>query len=205
MPGGARRVFGAAATAITTIALMTSCASSGNSPRTQTTPKQPAATQAAKTTATTPKEFVSTRYGLALTLPQDWSAVDATFAWDGKELQTPGSPFFFNVSNSESQRTLMAASATVPKGMKLADWQAAMVRAHLSSCSQPTSVQATTLGGEPALTWTESCDGGTVNSNKIAALHDGRGYMIYMPSAAANDAEDQRIFEGMRQSFRFTS
>jgi hypothetical protein len=29
--------------------------------------------------------------------------------------------------------------------------------------------------------------------------------MIYMPSDAANDAEDRRIFEGIRQSFRFTS
>ncbi len=205
MPGGARRAFGAAATAIMTIALMTGCASSGTSPSTQTTPKQPAATQAAKTTAATPKEFVSTRYGLALTLPQDWSETDALFAWDGRELQTPGSPFFFNVTAPTSNRTLMAASAPVPKGMKLAEWQAAMVRAHVSSCSAPSSVRATTLGGEPALTWTESCDGGTVNSTKVAALHGGRGYMIYMPSAAANDAEDQRIFEGMRQSFRFTS
>ncbi len=52
---------------------------------------------------------------------------------------------------------------------------------------------------------TETCDTETVNSNKVAALHGGRGYMIYMPSDAANDAEDRRIFEGIRQSFRFTS
>jgi hypothetical protein len=206
MPGRARkRAFGAAATAITMIALMTSCASSGNPSSTQTAPTRPAVTQAATASATTPKEFVSTRYGLAVTLPQDWSETDALFAWDGRELQSPGSPFFANVKSPTGNRTLMAASAPVPKGMKLADWQAAMVRDHLSSCSEPSSVNATTLGGEPALTWTESCDGGTVNSNKVAALHGGRGYMIYMPSAAANDAEDRRIFEGMRQSFRFTS
>jgi hypothetical protein len=207
MPNGARkRAIGAAASAIATIALMTSCAFSSNPPGTRAAPTQPTATQGAPATATTmPKEFVSTRYGFAVTLPQDWSGVDASFTWDGKGLQSPGSPFFANVTAPAGQRTLMGASAAVPKGMQLTKWQAAMVRAHLSSCSNPTSVQATTLGGEPALTWTERCDSGTVNSTKIAALHGGRGYMIYMPSAAANDAEDRRIFEGMRQSFRFTS
>ena len=99
----------------------------------------------------------------------------------------------------------MGASTKVPKGMQLAKWQAAMVRAHLPSCSEPSSVEATTLGGEPALTWTETCDSGTVNSTKVAALHHGRGYMIYMPSDANNAAEDRTIFEAMRQSFHFTS
>lgn len=206
MPGRARkRPFGSAAIAIATIAVITSCASSGNPSSTAAARTRPAATRAATTMATTPKGFVSTRYGFAVTLPQDWTEVDASFAWDGKGLQPPGSPFFANFTAPTNNRTLMAASATVPRGMQLAEWQAAMVRGHLSSCSGPSSVEATTLGGEPALTWTEKCDGGTVNSTKIATLHGGRGYMVYLPSAAANAAEDGRIFEGIRQSFRFTS
>ncbi len=200
-----RRAFGSALSALATAAVMTACSSPGGHAGTQAAPTQPAGTQASTTRASTPKEFVSKRYHFAVTLPQDWSEVDALFAWDGRELQSPGSPFFANFTAPTSNRTLMAASATVPKGMQLADWQAAMVRGHLSSCSEPSPAEATTLGGEPALAWTEKCDSGTVNSNKVAALHGGRGYMIYMPSAAANDAEDRRIFEGMRQSFRFTS
>ena len=199
-----RRAFGSALSAIATAAVMTACASSGSQPGTQAAPTHLAGTQASTITASKPREFVSTRYGFAVTLPQDWSEVDASFAWDGKGLQAPGSPFFANFTAPASNRTLMAASAAVPKGMRLAEWQAAMVRGHLSSCSEPSAVEVTTLGGEPALAWTEKCDSGTVNSNKVAALHGGRGYMIYMPSDAANDAEDRRIFEGMRQSFRFT-
>ena len=39
----------------------------------------------------------------------------------------------------------------------------------------------------------------------LAALHGDRGYVVYLPSATANDdAEDQSIFDGIRQSFRFT-
>jgi hypothetical protein len=201
-----RRAFGSALTALTAItmvAVMTGCVSSGSQPGTQAASTHPATL--ASTMQASPQEFVSTRYGFAVTLPKDWSEVDAQFAWDGRELQSPGSPFFANFTAPTADRTLMAASATVPKGMQLAEWQAAMVRGHLPSCSEPSSAEATTLGGEPALTWTERCDGGTVNSNKVAALHGGRGYMVYLPSAAANDAEDRRIFEAMRQSFRFTS
>ena len=200
-----KRAFGSALSAITTAAVITACASSGSQPGIQASPRHAAGAQASTTTAARQQEFVSTFYGFAVTLPQDWSEVDALFAWDGKELQTPGSPFFANFNSPTDNRHLLGASATVPKGMKLADWQAAMVRAHLPSCSEPAAVRATTLGREPALAWTEKCDGGTVNSNKVAALHGGRGYMIYMPSSAANDAEDRGIFEGMRQSFRFTS
>jgi len=209
-------VFGSALSAIATVAVLTACgSSSGSQPATtqaaSTHPSgtvassAPASTQLAGTVAASPQEFVSTRYGFAVSLPQDWSETDASFAWNGKSLNTPGSPFFANFIDPTSHRFLMGASAKVPKGMQLAKWQAAMVRAHLPSCSEPSSVKATTLGGEPALTWTETCDGGTVNSTKVAALHGGRGYMIYMPSDANNAAEDRSIFEAMRQSFRFTS
>lgn len=62
------------------------------------------------------------------------------------------------------------------------------------------------LGGEPAMAWTWKCDGGQVDVNLLAALHGGRGHVVYLPSATANDdAEDRRIFEGIRRSFRFTS
>jgi hypothetical protein len=211
-------VFGSALSAIATVAMMTACGSSGSQASTQAASTHPAETVAASTPASThpagtasaskpasPHEFVSTRYGFAVSLPQDWSETDASFAWNGNSLNTPGSPFFANFIDPTSHRFLMGASAKVPKGMQLTKWQAAMVRAHLPSCSEPSSVKATTLGGEPALTWTETCDGGTVNSTKVAALHGGRGYMIYMPSDANNAAEDRSIFEAMRQSFRFTS
>jgi hypothetical protein len=184
---------------------MTACASSGSQSGTQPASILLSGTQSSTTTASEPHEFSSTRYGFAVTLPEGWSEVDASFDWDGKKLQTPGAPFFANFDDPTFKRTLMAASATVPEGMQLADWQAAMVSGHLPSCSEPSNVRQTTLGGEPALAWTETCDDGTVNSNKVAALHGGRGYVMYMPSSAASDAQDRDIFEGIRQSFRFTT
>jgi hypothetical protein len=108
----------------------------------------------------------------------------------------------------------MAASATVPPGTQRADWRAAMVNGAGPMCTPSESlppsaggpsVETTTLGGEPALAWTAHCTDG-YDVNKIVALHDRRGYVMYMPSVAANDdAEDQRLVEAIRQSFRFTS
>ena len=66
-------------------------------------------------------------------------------------------------------------------------------------------METTTLGGEPALAWPVKCSDG-FDSIHLAALHGDRGYVVYLASATANDdAEDRRIFEGIRQSFRFTS
>ena len=63
----------------------------------------------------------------------------------------------------------------------------------------------TTLGGEPALLWTLKCSDG-YDVIHLVALHGDRGYMFYMGSSTANDdAEDLRIFDEARQSFRFTS
>jgi hypothetical protein len=109
----------------------------------------------------------------------------------------------------------MVAAAAVPPGTNLADWRTAMVNGAGPNCtpseSRPSgtggpTVATTTLGDEPSLAWTAHCTDGYVN--KIVALHDGRGYVMYMPPNAAKvdpDPEDQRIFESMRQSFHFTT
>jgi len=208
-----KRAFGSALAAAT-VALMTACGSSDDTHAAQAAPTQPPANQTTSTTtASSSQEFVSNRYDFGLTLPQGWSAVDAKVDWSGTTLSSPGAPSFMNASDAGRTRTLMAAAATVPAGMQLADFRAAMVSGAGRNCtpgeSRPPdaggpSVETTTLGGEPALEWKGQCTDADVN--KIVALHDGRGYVIYMPSATANDdAEDQRIFEAIRQSFHFTS
>ena len=210
MRGRARkRAFGSAMT-IATVAAMTACGSSGSQPDTQAAPTQPAATQASTTNASTTsasstKEFVSDHYAFAVTLPQTWAEVDATIDWDGQHINGPGSSQFANIADFTTDRTLMGAATTVPPGTQLADWQAAMVRGTPSECSAPSSTETTTIGGEPALLWTVKCVDG-LDAIHLVALHGDRGYVVYMGSATANDdAEDRRIFEGIRQSFRFTS
>jgi hypothetical protein len=72
-------------------------------------------------------------------------------------------------------------------------------------CRDAPKTRRTSLGGEPALAWTSVCsEGDKVNVNKIATLHDGRGYILLLPSRAnSGHAEDRRVFESIRRSFSF--
>ena len=192
------------------VAVIAGCGSASSPPGTQSTVAQvvaPPASSSMTLSATTaaPHEFASTRYEFRVILPQDWSETDAIVDWDGMTLSGPGSPFFANIADPAGGRTLMVAAAPVQPGTQLADWQAAMVRATPPVCPGPSTAQPTSIGGEPALAWTVSCSDG-YDVNKLAVLHGQRGYIVYLPSRTANDdTEDQRIFEGIRQSFHFTS
>jgi hypothetical protein len=176
------------------------CGSTGSKPvaqDTQAAPTHPTTTPAA------PHRFVSQRYSFRVTLTSDWTEDDARSAWNGKKLEGIDSPHFANFEDPTG-RALVAAAARVAKGTGLAEWRAAMVRAAPPVCSDSSSVEQTTLGGEPALAWTGACSDG-YHVNKIAALHARRGYMILLPSPTANGTtKDRRIFESLRRSFRFT-
>ena len=149
------------------------------------------------------RKFVSHRYSFRVTLPEGWSAKDALVAWNATKLQGLDSGQFANFNDSTTGRALVAAAAQVPKGMRLAQWRAAMVRAAPSVTSESSSAEKNTLGGEPALAWTATGDG--YHIRKLAALHGTRGYMIFLASPEARtDAEDRRIFDSIRRSFRFT-
>ena len=198
-----------ALTMIATVGLMAACSTSGSqvsgpqNAASQLLPA-PASTSTASVTST-PQEFVSNHYHYAVTSPQGWSDSDAIIDWDGTALAGPGAESFDDLADLASDRTLMTAAAKVPPGTRLADWQEAMVRATPGVCAKPSTVRSTTLGGEPALAWTITCRDG-YDVNNIAAVHGERGYIMYLPSATANDnAEDGRIFEGFRRSFHFTS
>jgi len=167
---------------------------------------QPAPSQVVTATrsAAPAQDFSSKRYGFRLTLTKDWSGSDAKSGWDGKQLQGLQSPLFADFTDNVTYRAFAAAAAPVPKGTQLATWRAAMVRAAPSACTDSPSAERTTLGGEPALAWTATCSDG-YEVNKLASLHGNRGYMALLASTTGSGkAEDRRIFESIRQSFRFT-
>jgi hypothetical protein len=196
--------------AVATAAAAAACGSSGRKPGPQAThaasPQPTATTQAVTATrpAAPPQTFTSKRYSFRVTLTKRWSEDDALAAWNGKKLQGLGSAAFANFADPSTGRTLVAAAARAAKGQGLAEWRAAMVRAAPPFCSESSSAEQTTLGGEPALAWTATCSDG-YHVNKLAALHGTRGYMILLASPKANDiAENRGVFESTLRSFRFT-
>lgn len=204
-----RRAFPLALITIATAAAAAGCASSGGKPAAQATqaaPTQPTATQAITTTrrAAPPHKFTSRRYSFRVTLTKDWFEDDALVAWNGNKLQGLGSAAFANFTDPATGRTLVAGAARAAKGMRLAEWRGAMVRAAPPISSESSSVEPTTLGGEPALAWTATVSDG-YHVHKLAALHGTRGYMIFLASPTTDDdAENRSTFESIRRSFRFT-
>jgi hypothetical protein len=149
-------------------------------------------------------ESGSKRYGFRLTLPTGWSSTDAQSAWAGKQLEGLASPAFANFSDPAMERTFAVAAAPIAKGVHLAAWRAAMVRAAPSVCTESASAESATLGGEPALAWTSKCSDGFAVI-KLATLHGDRGYMTLLGSSATGeDAANRHIWESIRRSFRFT-
>ena len=208
-----RRAFVLGLIPIATVAVAAAaCGSPAGMPATQSTQAmatqstQAMATQSTQATATQPtapaQEFTSEWYGFRVTLTKDWSGDDAVVDWDGAKLQGLRSPAFARFADPATGRTLVAGAARVAEGMGLPEWRAAMVRAAPPVCSESSSVEETSLGGEPALAWIATCSDG--DAIKLAALHGRRGYIIFLDSQTAKDAEDRRIFESIRNSFRFT-
>jgi hypothetical protein len=189
---------------IPVVMLTTACGSSGSTARAQAGPSQSASQAAAAAATAAPQDFTSKRYGFRVTLTKAWTEQDAQADWSGKELQGLASPEFANFTNSATDRTFVAAAAPVAKGMQLAAWRAAIVQATPTACTISSPTEKSTLGGEPALSWTTTCSDG-YDVTKLAARHGTRGYVIFLASATANDnAADRTIFESIRGSFHFT-
>jgi len=148
--------------------------------------------------------FVSDRYGFSVAMPDGWSGTDATIDWGGLSLGGLGSPLYASITDPALGRYLEVGAAPVAEGMDLAAWQALMDGAAPAVCGDPSPVEETTLGGDAALGWTHRCTDG-YDVNKLAALHGGRGYVMFLASPTANDeAEDRRVFDSIRSSFQFT-
>jgi hypothetical protein len=150
------------------------------------------------------RTFTSKRYAFQVDLRGRWSAADAQFGWNGRQLRGLDSPEFANFNNEPTGRTLVVGASRVPGALGLTGWQAAMMRAAPSACSRSTAIARTTLGGEPALAWAARCADG-YNVAKLAAVHGTRGYIVLLASPFADGAaQNHRVFESIRRGFRFT-
>jgi hypothetical protein len=190
--------------AVAVVIASTACGSSSSGSAAPQTAATSTAVTAATTTPAAAQTFTSESYDFRVVLTEDWSAADALVDWDGGAWTGIDAPTFARFTNASTGRTLLVAAARAPKGTTLTEWRAAMVQDAPQICVQSESADETTLDGEPALEWTSACGDG-YDVIRLATLHGKRGYIVLLPSATDNDdAEDQRVFESIRRSFRFT-
>jgi hypothetical protein len=182
--------------AVTLLALIASAVACGaaSSRPSQTTSAPPARTK-----------YISKRYGYEIVLRGRYFIVPAQRQWDGRF------PFGATgqvdlIGDYTQDRKFVVAAKPVPPGMSLSRWEAFVVRVQRRFCHGLRNFRASSLGGEPAREFVNSCPASPeYEVITLAALHKGRGYLLnYLSPPSSSAASDRRMYEAGRRAFQFT-
>jgi hypothetical protein len=122
--------------------------------------------------------------------------------WVGEDFPFGGSGEVDQIADGWHDRKFIVAAKPVPPGMSLTRWEAFVVKVQRQICHGLRDFRASSLGGEPAREFVNSCPGYRVIV--LAALHKGRGYLLNFLSAPNSSAASVRpIYEGGRRAFKF--
>ncbi|HEY8987391.1 MAG TPA: hypothetical protein VIM39_00120 [Candidatus Limnocylindrales bacterium] len=177
---------------VTACGSATPAASSAGSSATIAAPTAAASGQASPSASAGSNIFASRLYGYSLVVPPGWQKQPADSSWltVGLEGRCPSDWDCFTGSSGEP--TLAAAAASVGADLTLDQWRSLMQVSLSEGCIDSAQQTATTLGGEPAQTWTTTCEGEGLHSTKVVALHAGRGYTFLFASPIGIGLETDR-------------
>jgi hypothetical protein len=161
-----------------------------------------------QTTAAPPagKKYISKRYGYSIVLKGKYLMIPAKQQWDGS--------FPFEASGQVDliggvyiDHKFIVAAKPVPAGMTSSGWEAFVEGVQQRFCGRLRNFRATSLGGEPAREFVNTCPypPSTWRVITLAALHNGRGYLLnYLSEPTSNAAAERRNYEAGRRTFQFT-
>jgi hypothetical protein len=145
-------------------------------------------------------KYISKRYRYAIVLRGKYTMIPAQLAWDG------GFPFGssgqVDVIIDPHDRKFIVAAKPVSPGMSLSRWEAFVVKLKRQACHGLRNFRSSSLGGEPAREFVNSCPEYEVIT--LAALHKGRGYLLeYLAPPNFSAAHDRRTYDAGRRAFEF--
>jgi hypothetical protein len=150
-------------------------------------------------------KYISKRYGYEIVLRGRYWIVPAQRQWDGS-FPFGASGQVDVIGDYTQDRKFVVAAKPVPPGMSLSRWEAFVVRVQRSFCHGLRNFRASSLGGEPAREFVNSCPAfPEYEVITLAALHKGRGYLLnYLSLPSFSAASERRIYEAGRRAFQFT-
>jgi hypothetical protein len=164
----------------------------------------PSPTQAA-TPSPSPIVFTSTTYGYSLTLPGDWTIIQAKAKWDGK-----GAPFHDVpeadqfVSKGASSAWFFGAPTKKDLAARVKESIAANAAEHGTTCPPVPEIQdPLDIGGEPGVLLGYNCG---ILINSAITVHDGVAYLFGFRDPAVHAATspaDREAFLALLQSVKF--
>jgi len=166
--------------------------------------------RASQTTSAPPagKKYISKRYGYSIVLRGKYLWIPAKQQWDGR-FPFGDTGMVDLIAGYYIDHKFAVAAMPVSAGTTLAGWEAFVSGVQKQVCGGHRDFRASTLGGEPAREFVNDCPGpapGTTwRVTTLAALHNGRGYLLnYLSGPTTKSAAERRTYEAGRRSFRFT-
>jgi hypothetical protein len=145
---------------------------------------------ASPSATTAAQSYSSQLYGYTLVVPSGWQTQPAGSPWLSGALEGRCPADWDCFSGASGEPTLAIAAAAVRAGLTLDQWRTRLTPPE--GCVDSAVTTATTLGGEPAETWTTTCEAEALHSTKVVALHAGRGYIALLASPVSNGLENDR-------------
>jgi len=155
--------------------------------------------------STEPTTFTSETYGYSLTLPGDWTSVQASALWDGKG--SPGS------DDAVADQFIGPAASSwafaAPTAKDLAPYVKGTIEGtvedHGDTCpATPDAQDPIEIGGQPGMLLAWNCG---ILINQAVTVESGIGYLFGFrdPSVhAATDTADRKLFLELLRSVQFT-
>jgi hypothetical protein len=191
----ARATVRIAVTLLVVVASATVCAAASGRP--------------SKTTSAPPagKKYISKRYGYSIVLRGKYVLVPAKLQWDGR-FPFGDTGMVDLIAGVYIDHKFVVAAEPVPAGMTLSEWEAFVVGVQRSFCGGLRNFRASSLGGEPAQEFVNTCSNAPSVPWRVitlAALHNGRGYLLnYLSESTSSAAAERRNYDAGRRSFHFT-
>lgn len=145
-------------------------------------------------------KYISKRYHYEIVLEGRYTMTPAYGQWDG---DFPfGSSGKVDLIVDGRDRKFIVAAKRVSPGMSLSRWAAFIAGVKRESCTGLRRFRNSSLGGERAREFVNSCPGYDVIT--LAALHNGRGYIFeYLSPSGFSAAASRRTYEAGRRAFAF--
>jgi len=164
-----------------------------------------ASSRASQTTSAPPagKRYISKRYGYSIAPKGSYLWIPAKQQWDGRfPFGSTGQPDL--IEGWYTNDKFGVTAKPVPAGTTLPDWEAFVKGVQQQQCYGLRNFRPSSLGGEPAQEFTSTCPN-PWRVITLAALHNGRGYLLnFLSAPSSNAAAERRIYDAGRRSFRFT-
>jgi hypothetical protein len=153
------------------------------------------------------KRYISKRYGYSIAPKGSYLWTPAKQNWDGRFPYVDTGQVDL-IAGWYINAKFLVSAMPVSAGTTLSEWEAFVKGVQDRYCGRLRDFRPSSLGGEPAQEFVNTCTATNTSSWRVitlAAVHNGRGYLInFLSDPSSSAAAERRNYDAGRRSFRFT-